>query len=255
MIRNFLLTVPSRAWLASVTAALLCSASTQATLVLPNTPFNPGVTLGPGTNIVATGSLSGTVLADQTDSFAASFVPYFTGTIRSLVVQRADTLTLDFYYQLVNTTLYEEFPNDADIFTFTVEDFGGWGFAPNDVLDLLHRTDGLAGLTGAGSFTPGTVAAITGYREAMAPNTIGFTFASDPGDFFDDPNNLAKGETSEWQVVRTNANAFTNSASFVTGTFGTATTQAYAPVPEPTAAGLLALGALAIGLRRRRPTR
>jgi hypothetical protein len=252
MIRNFPISISSRRLLALAATALLHTVSARGASIAPNTSFNPGVAVGSGTNIIATGSLFGTVLADETISFAESFGPYFTGTIRSLVVRRADTLTLDFYYQLVNTTAFEEFPNDADIFGLSVDNFGGFGFPSNDALDLIFRTDGLTGLTGAGSFVNGTVGAVTGNREPAAPGSIGFVFATDSGNFFDDPNNLAKGERSDFLVVRSNAADFANAPAFVMGTFGTATTQAFAPVPEPGVAGLTAFGVLALSLRRRR---
>lgn len=245
--------------LALTAAAWLAAVGGYAALVEPNTSFNPGVPVGPGTTIIATGSLFGTVLADQTIAFAESNPnnhpagPAFVGTLRSLVVQRADTSKLDFYYQIANTTLSEQFPNDADIFAFNVYNFGGFGFA-NDALDMVFRTDGLSGLSLAGTFVNGTIGANTGNRDPMEPGSVGFFLASNPGFPFDDPNNLAKGETSNFFVVRSNATSYANSPSLISG-FGTAVTQAYAPVPEPGVAGLAALGALGLGARRRRAVR
>lgn len=254
MIRNCPTITSSHRLLAFAAAALLHTVSVQGAAIAPNTPFNPGVAISPGTTIIATGSLAGTVLADQTIPFAESMGGYFTGQLRSLVIQRTDTSTLDFYYQIFNTTTSEMFPNDADIFALAIDNFGGFGFA-GDSLDLIYRTDGLAGITGAGAFVNGTVGAFTGNREPMAPGSVGFVFANDPAAFIDNPTNLAIGETSNFLVVRSNATTFAPSPTFVSGTFGTAPTSAYAPVPEPSIAGLTALGALCLGLRRRRATR
>jgi hypothetical protein len=241
--------------LALAATALLQGISAQATLVLPGTSYESSTPLGPATNIAATGSLSGTVIADQTTAFAESLSGFFTGNIRSLVVRRTDTATLDFYYQLVNNTVFEEFPNDADIFVLSIENFAGFGFPNNDALDLIVRTDGLSGLTGlasAGTFVNGNLAATAGFRDPQAAAAAGFIFATLPTNFIDDPNNIGKGDTSNFIVIRSAATDFAAAPAFITGTFGTAVTQGYAPVPEPTVAGLTAIGVLGLGLRRRR---
>jgi hypothetical protein len=222
-------------------------------LVAPDTAFGTGPALGAGTTIITTGSLAGTVIADQTAPFAESMSGFFTGTLRSVVVRRADTSQLDFYFQIVNTTPSEAMLNDSEIYAFTIDDFGGYGFA-GDALDMTYRTDGLAGLTGAGAFTNGTVAQLSAYREPLAPGSAGFMFASSPI-FFDDPNNLTLGETSQFAVIRTSATDFEASNALVLGTYGTGMPASYRPVPEPTAAGLVAIGTLGLCLRRRRATR
>jgi hypothetical protein len=261
MIRTFPIAAASNCLLTLAAATLLSAFSAQAALVAPGTPFNPGVPIGAGTTIAVTGSLFGTVLADQTIPFAelnpdgGPEGPFFTGTLRSVVVQRADTSTLDFYYQVINTTPSELFPGDAEIFALAVENFDGFGFAPNDAVDLIFRTDGLSGLLSAPAFVNGTAAAFTGYREAMTGGSVGFQFANDPAAPLFNPTNLKMGETSNFLVVRTTASQFGIAPTLVFGNFGTAITQAYAPVPEPAAATLLAAGALALGLRRRRATR
>jgi hypothetical protein len=252
MIQTRPLLTSSNLLLALAATTLLHGISAQAALILPGTPYESSAPLGAPTTIAASGSLSGTVLADQKIAFSESMSGFFTGTIRSLVVQRADTLKLDFYYQLVNNTAYEEFPNDADIFILSVESFAGYGLPGNDALDLLVRSDGLTGLTGAATFVNGTVAATSGFRDPQAADAAGFIFATLPLNFIDDPNNLGAGETSNFLVIRTNATEYASTTAFVSGTFGTATTQAFAPVPEPTVAGLTAIGALGLGLRRRR---
>jgi hypothetical protein len=255
MIRYIPKTVSIHALLASATVALLCAATSQGVLLPPNTA-HPGIALGSGTTIVSTASLAGTVLADRTVAFE-NFIPeipnhpIFSGTLRSLVVQRADTSSLDFYYQLVNTTQTEDLPNDGDIFELTIDQYAGWGFAPNDALDVIYRTDGLSGLTGAGAFTLGTVSPMRGFRDPAAFDTVGFVIETD---FLSPPpnNNLEKGETSLFYVVRTAATGYAVAPALVTGVFGATETEGYAPVPEPGAIGLMALGALSLGFSRRR---
>jgi hypothetical protein len=258
MIRNFPISISSRRLLALAATALLHTVSARGASIAPNTA-HPGIALGSGTTIVSTGSLAGTVLADQTVAFE-NFIPeipnhpVFSGTLRSLVVQRADTSSLDFYYQLVNTTQTEDLPNDGDIFELTIDQYAGWGFAPDDALDVIYRTDGLTGLTGAGAFTLGTVSPMRGFRDPTAFDTVGFVIETN---FLSLPpnNNLEKGETSLFYVVRTAATDFAGTPALVTGVFGATETEAYGPVPEPAAATLMVVGTLALGLRRRRAAR
>jgi hypothetical protein len=251
--RTFL--TSSNRLLALAATALLHGFSAQAALILPGTAYDSSVPIGPATNIIASGSLSGTVIADQTTAFSESLNGFFTGTIRSLVVRRADTSTLDFYYQLVNNTALEEFPNDADIFLLSLENFSGFGAPGTDALDLIVRNDGLTGLSGlasAATFVNGNIGATSGFRDPQAPSSAGFIFATLPTNFIDDPNNIGKGDTSNFVVIRSSASDFAAAPAFVTGTFGTAVTQAYSPVPEPTVAGLTAIGVLGLAVRRRR---
>lgn len=232
------------------------SVGSQAALVPPLTPEIPGVILSPGISFALNPTLAGTVLGDKLFPFAESVnvPPNFEGTMRSTVVKRTDTGTLDFYLQLANTTVSHNGPLvDADIFRFVTEGFADeFAMGPGGSYEVSYRTDGLAGITGAGSFAIGTKAPFSADRDpAIAPSGgIGVDFG--PSHFLGDPTNVFPGETSNFLVIRTSALLFTDPPVIVSG-FGTAisTTGAFAPtaVPEPgtVGSGLAMLGICVAG--------
>lgn len=235
----------------SGTLSLLALAEAQAAIVAPLTPEVPGVTLGAG--IV---NFGGTLLADQTVAFTEGGLPTsaFSGTLRSSVVRNAGG-TLDFYYQLANTTTSNSV--DPEIFRLTLNGFdprfstSGTSYVSNVV------SNGLTGITG-GSAT-GTNAAFSVDRDLGILNGgIGFDFGDDH--FVDDTTapftNLQPGQTSNFLIVRTSATQFTDRQALVFGA-GTAFTHAFMPIPEPTTALVgLALGSFIgcaeFGRKRRR---
>lgn len=251
-----MLTPPRRASCCTLLAGALCAlltAHSPAASVAPGTAFTAGVALDPGTtNSLLGGSLAGTVLADVTSPFVDMNVPAnFQGTLRSLVVRRTDTSTLDFYYQLANTSPAPQPLEDPEIFRFTLDGvFSGFGFA-GDNLGVIYRTDGLADLIGAGTFANGTEGPVTADRDTDPAGGVGFQFSTDPLLSFDDPRNVDAGEVSRFLVVRTTATEFTSAPGAVSGLGVAQISTSFAPVPEPGAVALFGFGALAFGLRRR----
>ncbi len=247
---------PLKKWATALAAAATITTAASAAFIAPNTPFTPGVPLAPGTSFASDPTLAGTVAGDQTVSFTdISPVPAFSGTLRSVVVRNTAGL-LDFYVQLANTSPFQV-NVDQEIFRLTLSGFNGVGTGPGDLLNVNFRTDGLAGITGAGVVNNGTVAPTTGDRDPGIPfRGVGFNF----GSFLDDPaNNVDPGETSRFLLIRTNATAF-NSVSnigIVSGA-GTAFARSFAPaIPEPGnllgGLGLIPLlGYLELGRFRRR---
>lgn len=208
----------------------------------------PGVPLTTGTTFVLDPSLAGAVLADQTIPFANSG---FTGSLRSLVVQRTDNSQLDFYYQVANTSnlapLNTPAGNGADIFRLTLGGFDAFASVPGNNLTVNHRTDGLTGITGAGAVVVGTKAAFSADRDPGIPGKgVGFDFDLshfinlNPGGASTAPGNVDSGQTSNFLLVRTravNSGAFpgfsnVNNSAVVSGA-GTSLVRAFAPIPEP----------------------
>ena len=238
----------------------------QAVLVSPNTSEVPGAPLGTGTSLADDFTLAGAALADKTLPFSEFMNNSFYGTIRSLVVQNV-VGDLDFYFQLNNQTP----PDDifSDIFRVSFAGFtagNGYEFSGSS-FDISYRTDGLAGISGVtDGFQIGTRAPKSADRDSAISNAggIGFDFADGPttGErFLGNANNLHSFERSFFMVVRTGISdpiQFRNTGAYpdtsaISGA-GTAYGGAFAPapVPEPSALGLVALGALGLARRRRR---
>ena len=120
------LTLATRA-LAFAGALSFFAATSSAAVVADNTPFNPGVPLLP------VGNFGGTVVGggDSTFAFSENFnlPPLFTGTLRTVVVDRVAGagVALDFYYQISVLTGDPIF--GADVFRMTVDGFDP--FIPN----------------------------------------------------------------------------------------------------------------------------
>lgn len=196
--------------------------------VAPLTPEFPGVLLTP---TAFDASLAGSVLAQQTVTFSEPS-SLFTGTLRSVVVLNT-TGTLDFYYQLANTT-----PGGpglgSDIFRLTLEGFTGFGTLPGDTLLVGTRSDGLAGISGTGAFSVGTSPGYSADRDPgiASLGAVGFDF--DPSQFLGGPGNVDSGEVSQFLLIRTNARLYELVTTEIISGFGTAVTTGFAPaVPEP----------------------
>jgi hypothetical protein len=149
----------------------------------------------------------------------------FSGTLRS-VVARNTAGTLDFYYQLTNTSTNV---NDADIFRLTLGGFEPFSAAP---LDINFRLDGLAGIAGLPSFTVGSQDPETADRDpAIAPGGVGFEFSTEFSSFnrfLGDPSNVYPGQQSNWLVVRTDATTFGVNQAAISAS-GTAVADIFAP--------------------------
>jgi hypothetical protein len=235
---------------ALVAGILSLTTATQAAIVAPNTLEIPGVALGGGTNLGADPTLAGAVIADQTINFASNPAGAFTGSLRSLVVRRTDNSQLDFYYQLANTTPNIPVGAGADIFRLTLGGFDGWGTNPGDGLTVNYRTDGLAGISGAGATVNGTKSAFSSDRDPGIPGKgVGFDFDSshfvnlNPGGATTAPGNVEPGQTSNFLLIRTKATSTTAFPGFaniprsaVVSGAGTSLVSAFTPIPEPATA-------------------
>jgi hypothetical protein len=232
----------------------------SAALVAPNTPETSAVVLT-GTSLAGNSSLAGWVVGDRTVAFSEPS-NLFQGTLRTVVVQNFGG-TLDFYFQLANTSDLPPVntgPNlGSDIFRFSLSQFTGFGTGPGDALDISYRTDGLAGALGIGPVTVGTNAPYSADRDPALAGLGGVGIDFDPSQFLGGAGNLDSGEVSQFLLIRTSARFFQTVNSEIISGFGTAITSGYAPVavPEPaTALAGLALGSFValrdLGRGRRR---
>ena len=254
---------PLKRWAAPAAGlfSIVAVTTSPAALVAPNTTQAAAVGLGGGTSFGADASLAGTVVGNMTTSFIEPS-SLFQGTLRSVVVQNSAGL-LDFYFQLSNTSDLAPVSTGpglgSDIFRLTLSGFSGYGTGAGDGLEMNYRTDGLAGIAGAGAFVVGTKPAFSADRDPALAALGGVGFDFDPSQFLGGPGNVDSGQTSEFLLIRTNARAFQNVTSEVVSGFGTAFTSGFAPaaVPEPaTALAGLVLGSFVafsdLGRGRRR---
>ena len=207
-----------------------------------NTAEDPGVALGSGT-----GGVTGTVIAAQDSVF--NVASDFQGVLRSMVVDTG--LGYDFYYQLVNTGV--GLPDDTEM--FRMKSTGGFD---GSSLTVSFRTD-LAGLDfgtftagpagGSGAYSAGTKPLFSADRDQGTSGSVGFDFSSTHF-VFDTPNNVTGGQTSCFSVVRTSGSTFENVPMAINGVVGTAQVAAFAPVPEPHTAAMIAAGSIIL-IRRR----
>ena len=222
---------------------VLSTAATGFTAMVPlaeATSEIPGTALGTGTS-----GLTGTVIAAQDSPF--SLAPEFQGILRSMVVDTGSGF--DFYYQLVNTGS-DPMETGADI--FRVKSIGGF---TGLTLSVSYSTDiatldfaGFSnGPSGGAPYSTGTKSIFSADRDAGSPGSVGFDFS--PSHFLFDPANVDIGQTSMFAVVRTNVSTYLSASMDISGN-DTARIASYAPVPEPQAAALFALGSLLL-LRRR----
>ena len=200
----------------------------------------PGVALGGGT-----ANLSGTVIAAQDRLFQTA--ADFQGVLRSMVVDTG--LGFDFYYQIVNTGT--DLGLGAEIFRMkTIGGFNGL------TLSVTYRTD-LAGLNlagfsggpagGSGAYNVGTKSVFSADRDEGSTGSVGFDFS--PSHFLFDPANINPGESSMFAVVHTNATTYLAVSMDISG-LDTARIASFAPIPEPRAAALFALGSALLPRRR-----
>ena len=232
-------------WAAPLTGLLsiVAISSGSAALVAPGVAEIPGVALGAGTSLGADATLAGTVVGNKTVAFKEPS-SLFQGTLRSVVVQNSAGF-LDFYVQLANTSNLAPVnigPGlGSDIFRLTLSGFTGFGTVAGDVLNVNYRTDGLAGIAGAGAFAIGTKSAFSADRDPGiqgAYGGVGFDF--DSSHFLGGAGNVDSGQTSDYLLIRTNARFFRNVENEIVSSFGTAFASGFAPVAVPEPATLLA---------------
>jgi hypothetical protein len=201
----------------------------------------------------------GTVLAALDYSFVdnAAPLPFASGTLRTLVVDYGGGL--DFYYQLVNTSVADPLaPELTDFYRMKVLS----GFEPSQVLSV-GQTDSLAGLVaGLGSgFVPGSYTTGASLQPATSADRdfppltsgVGFDFPiQPPPSFIGDPADIGAGETSTFLVVRTNAYTYGPAQMVISGA-ATGFASTFASIPEPSSMifGLAMLGVAATRIRRR----
>lgn len=214
--------------------SLAAPSLSRAALVGPTETNVPGEALGAGVP-----NFGGTVVGDLALGFIDTSIPTnSTGSLRSTVVRNAGG-TLDFYYQLANTTpATPSFP-DPEVFRLTLDAFSPrFSTAAGNSYEIFNVSNGLTGITGAGASVTGTNAAFSADREVgVLGRGIGFDFGDTHfvGDLVGPSTNLLAGQTGNFLVVRTNATDFRPSIANVIGA-GSASVRTFVPVPEPATA-------------------
>ena len=181
-----------------------------------------GIVLPAGGSVLTTGSLNlgGTVLGDITTPFVAPG-GFFSGTLRALAVMEAGG-TFDFYYQITNTTTDPtEFIDGLVASNFT-------GFTT----EVDWVTNGLTGITGAGTFAVGSTPAESATRDLSPPDDVTFFFP------IGSLSSAAGQNPSSFLLIKTNATSFAPGQVVVSGAGFTSPLAAFAPaaVPEPATA-------------------
>ena len=230
MIRTFKNLIPM-----GVVACLAVIGASNANATLTgSTPLAPG---GFVLSTDVSGNAPGTLIADQIIAYSitTSGPQTYSGTLESAVYREAGG-TLDFYYQINNTS-----PDaNENMETSTVSNFGGF------LTDVGYRLDGssLGGSFSNSTFAPGLTT-----RNGGPGTTVSFHW----GDVL--APSVPPGSSSAVYVVMTNATDWKiGTAASIDS--GTATVLGYQPtsaVPEPTSIVMLGsalLGLAALGRRR-----
>jgi PEP-CTERM motif len=221
----------TKPWIFSAVAAAclgVMAPYSQATQLPGTVLTSPGATVFPG--LIATGTPAGTLLASLIAPYSFSTTAGVTSGTLTSAVYRNTSGTLDFYYQVDNSS------NSATAIARET-DTSFLGF----ITWTGFRVDAV------GPFVAGTAPPVTADSNLSGGTVIGFSF---------NPPESAKvgaGINSDILVISTNAtNYVPGNASVIDG--GTQTVAAFQPasVPEPGSLILLGGGLLALGCFRRR---
>ncbi len=186
---------------------------------------------------------AGKVVAFKTVSFVDNALPtpFASGILNSFVVDRGSGL-LDFYYQLVNTSVGPDPFGDSDMFRFKT--LAGFDPAQNPQLAsglMIGQTNTLTGLNtsmfpAVAGLTQGAglQAAATGDHSVGTIGSVGFDFPIQPPlPFTGDVNNVNFGESSSFIIVRTNSTVFGMVPSAISGSATAFPVGTFAAIPEP----------------------
>ena len=171
-----------------------------------------GTVLTPGTTPLG----AGTVLTNTTVAFTginSNNAVKFTGTLQLQVVKETGSGTLDFYFQVFNDSSSVDAINRLTTGNYT-------GFATD--VDWTNNAT-----VGVDSFT----------ADRSSADSVGFSFNTLGGGF------IQPGSNSAVLFIRTDATQFTQGNVNLIND-ATANVLAFAPIPEPSAGALAALGAL-----------
>ena len=217
-------------WTVPIIAAaciITMAPASQATPLVGTVLTSPGATVFPTLTSAAPGTLLASLVAPYSFATTAGTT---SGTLTS-AVYRNSSGTLDFYYQVMNSS-----GSATDIAREIDTSFAGvttW---------TGYRTDAV------GPFVAGTVAPVTADRN-VAGSVVGFNF--NPPESAE----ILHGTTSDILVISTNSLLFTaGNASVIDG--GTSTVASFAAVPtsgvpEPTTTLLIGGGLAAVAILRR----
>lgn len=197
--------------------------SAHAVLLTPSTS-----TPLPGTTFAAEPQLGGTVLVDDLVDFSfAAYGGTVFGTVQVRVVEAVDN-TIDFYWRVKNNI-----ESSGAIGSFRIGDFLTPSYNAN------YRIDGL------GDDAPDSAYLFSAPYEGY----VNFNFA----------DGLLAGSSSNFFFLDTNATAYAKTAFYDLTNIGqtqiSSSYSGYAPVydvPAPASLGLMGLGLVALGVRRRR---
>lgn len=190
-----------------------------ATVLGPSGCTGLGIISCPGAVASFNGDALGTFVVGSTSAVSTASI---NGTLRAAVYKKADD-TLDFYYQFTSA-------GPDPVRAITHFDFSTW------VTDVGTRTDDFDGVGGSVgvNFTSGVLQAPSYINRNVTGSTVGFNYQ-------DPLPTLSTGETSYTMVIKTNSKIWAiGNTAVIDGVSANVFT--FAPVPEPTFYGLLALG-------------